>query len=258
MDGVIGVVFLAVIIGRLFSPIYPIIFEKPLYTHLYFSLQKLSSTERNVLQTEVDFYKKLSEKHKRYFEHRVAVFLQNHPIVSRGDLVITSAMKVLVASSSVALTFGLQRYTYRSFNLILIYPDIYYSTVTKQYHKGEFNPKNKVVVFSWKYFLEGFHAVDDNLNLGLHEFAHALHFEMKLKGNPNAKHFRKYFLKILLELKNPEKIKKLNSSSYFRNYAFENKYEFLAVLIETYFETPEKFKNDFPNFYQQVQKMLNQ
>src|SRR5690554_6149592 len=247
-----------VIIARLFSPFYPVIFEKPLYTHLYFSLRKLSDIERNVLQAEVDFYKKLSDKQKRYFEHRVAVFLKSHPIIPRENLVLTPAMKVLVASSSVALTFGLQRYIYRSFRVILLYPDIYYSTLTEQYHKGEFNPKNKVLVFTWKHFLESHQSADDNLNLGLHEFAHALHFEMKLKGNPNAHHFKKSFLKILLELRNPEKRQKLSTSPYFRKYAFENKYEFLAVLIETYFETPERFQADFPVFYQQIRKMLNQ
>jgi len=154
LESIIVVVFLIVIIARLFSFFYPAIFEKPIYTHLYFSLRKLSDIERNVLQTEVDFYKKLSDKQKRYFEHRVSVFLKNHPIIPREDLVLTPAMKVLIASSSVALTFGLQQYTYRSFNVILIYPDIYYSTITEQYHKGEFNPKNKVLVFSWKHFLE--------------------------------------------------------------------------------------------------------
>ena len=258
MEGIIGVVFLMVIIARLFSPFYPVIFEKPLYTHLYFSLRKLSDIERNVLQAEVDFYKKLSDKQKRYFEHRVAVFLKNHPIIPREDLVLTPAMKVLVASSSVALTFGLQRYTYKSFNVILIYPDIYYSTITEQYHKGEFNPKNKVLVFSWKHFLESSQSTDDNLNLGLHEFAHALHFEMKLKGNPNAHHFKKNFLKLLMELRKPDKREKLFASAYFRTYAFENKYEFLAVLVEHYFETPEIFQKEFPVFFEKIKKMLNQ
>jgi hypothetical protein len=34
----------------------------------------------------------------------------------------------------------------------------------------------KAIVFSWKDFLEGYEYHNDNLNLGLHEFAHAIHF----------------------------------------------------------------------------------
>lgn len=226
------------------------------YTH--FPLKKLSEREKFVLQSEVDYYKRLSDKKKKYFEHRVAVFLQTHPIIPREDIVVTPQVRVLIASSSVALTFGLKQYTYSSFQTILLYPDIYFSTLTEQYHKGEFNPKNKVLVFSWKHFVEGNLTSDDNINLGLHEFAHALHFEMKLNRHPNSHHFKKNFLQLLLEMKKPEKREKLLSSTYFREYAFENKYELLAVLIENYFETPDIFRREFPVFYEKVRKMLNQ
>lgn len=258
MGNIIGIIIVFIIVRRLFTPFFPVIFQKPLYTHFYFPLRKLSDRERSVLRSEVDYYKKLPDRQKQYFEHRVAVFLTNHPIIPREDLQVTPQMKVLIASSSVALTFGLRRYTYKSFRIILLYPDIYYSTITQQYHKGEFNPKNGVLVFSWEHFLQGNKTNDDNINLGLHEFAHALHFEMKLKGNPNSHHFKKNFLKILLEIRKPEKRQKLLSSSYFREYAFENKYEFLAVLVESYFETPEILKAEFPVFYKKVRKMLNQ
>ncbi len=254
METTIRIIFLLFLFWRLFT----IIYEKPVYTHFYFPLKKLSEREKFVLQSEVDYYKKLSERKKKYFEHRVAVFLKTHPIIPRENIEVTPQIRVLIASSSVALTFGLKQYTYNSFQAILLYPDIYFSTITEQYHKGEFNPKNKVLVFSWKHFLEGNLTSDDNINLGLHEFAHALHFEMKLGRHPNSHHFRKNFLKLLLEIRKPEKKKKLLNTSYFREYGFENKYEFLAVLVEHYFESPEAFQKEFPVFYKKVGKMLNQ
>lgn len=229
-----------------------------LFVYTHFPLKKLSEREKFVLQNEVDYYKKLSDKKKKYFEHRVAVFLQTHPIIPRENIEVTPQIRVLIASSSTALTFGLKQYTYTSFQAILLYPDIYFSTLTEQYHKGEFNPKNKVLVFSWKHFVEGQLASDDNINLGLHEFAHALHFEMKLGQHPNSHHFKKNFLNLLLEMKKTDKREKLLSSTYFREYAFENKYEFLAVLVEHYFETPDTFRTEFPVFYKKIRKMLNQ
>lgn len=228
------------------------------YKHFYFPLKKLSVFEKQILKKEVGYYQKLSDKNKGYFEHRVAKFLQTHPIITREGLELTPQMRVLIASSSVALTFGFKQYTYTSFKAILVYPDIYFSTITEQYHKGEFNPKSKVLVFSWKHFLEGHFTSDDNINLGLHEFTHALHFEMKLKKHPNSNHFKRNFLQLLLEIKKPEKREKLLQSTYFRAYAFENKYEFLAVLVEHYFETPDTFRREFPVFYEKVKRILNQ
>lgn len=227
-------------------------------THFYFPLQKLSPSEKMILENEVNYYKKLSAKHQKYFEHRVAKFLQRHPIIPREGMRITPQMRVLIASSSTSLTFGLKRYTYNSFNAVLVYPNIYYSTITEQYHKGEFNPKNKVLVFSWEHFLEGKKNPSDNVNLGLHEFAHALHFDMKSENHPNSHRFKKYFLRLLLELRNPHKREKILNTSYFREYAFENKYEFLAVLVEHYFETPDLFKEEFPLLFENLRKMLNQ
>jgi Mlc titration factor MtfA (ptsG expression regulator) len=226
--------------------------------HAHFPLKKLSEREKFILQSEVDYYKRLPEKKKKYFEHRVVVFLLKHPIIPRENIVVTPQMRVLIASASVALTFGFKRYTYTSFRSILVYPDIYFSTITEQYHKGEFNPKSQVLVFSWKHFLEGNSITNDNINLGLHEFAHALHFEMKMEQHPNSHYFKKYFLKLLLEIRKAEKREKLLNTTYFRQYAFENKYEFLAVLIENYFETPDVFQKEFPVFYQKIRRMLNQ
>jgi|SRR5690554_63886 len=249
----------ALYVGRsLLHSSFATVITHPKYTHFYFPLKKLAASEKRVLETEVDYYKRLSVKHKKYYEHRVAKFLQTHPIVPRESIELTPQMRVLIASSSVSLTFGLKRYTYRSFNTILLYPNTYYSTITKEYHKGEFNPKNKVLVFSWEHFLEGKKNPTDNINLGLHEFAHALHFDMKLKSHPNSIQFRKHFLKLLLELRNPAKREKILATGYFREYAFKNKYEFLAVLVEHYFETPEVFKQHFPVFFEKLRKMLNQ
>ena len=49
----------------------------------------------------------------------------------------------------------------------------------------------------------------------------------------------------------------LMASDYFRNYAYTNKYEFLAVLIENFIETPKDFKMNFPQLYSKVRQMLN-
>jgi len=36
-----------------------------------------------------------------------------------------------------------------------------------------------------------------------------------------------------------------------------NQYEFIAVIIENFIETPQEFKSQFPEVYSKVKQMLN-
>jgi hypothetical protein len=48
--------------------------------------------------------------------------------------------------------FGMRKYLITLFDKIIIYPSSYYSTVNEAHHKGEFNPRMKVIAFSWEDF----------------------------------------------------------------------------------------------------------
>ncbi|MNE98397.1 Protein MtfA [compost metagenome] len=49
----------------------------------------------------------------------------------------------------------------------------------------------------------------------------------------------------------------LISKEYFRAYAYENQFEFLAVVLEHFFESPEIFQKEFPELYERVRRMIN-
>lgn len=51
--------------------------------------------------------------------------------------------------------------------------------------------------------------------------------------------------------------KDLVSSEFIRTYAFTNDSELLAVIIETFIESPQAFETLFPNIYAKVKQMLN-
>jgi len=156
------------------------------------------------------------------------------------------------------LTFGFRKYLMKNLNKILIYPSTYYSNISKRYHKGEFNPKLKMIVLSWKNFLKGYEISNDNLNLGMHEMAHAIHINSLKSKDVSALVFKKAFLELTNYLQNNEDIRKLIiDTKYFRAYAFTNQYEFLSVLIETFFETPSDFRYKFPEIYKYLKQMLN-
>lgn len=267
--GVISVLLVCfvVIVGsiwlfKLVESIYiDYIARKPLFRHFYFKLNDLAPKQKQILENDFKFYKKLSKKEQGYFRHRLHEFLNKTTFVGKEDLVINDKHRVLVSATAVMLTFGYRDYKIGLVDKILIYPNSFYSKLDKNYHKGHFNPSYRAVILSWEDFLLGYKIEDDNLNLGIHEFIHALHLsylKTEFKNDVTAY----LFLSSLKELQtfvndNPEYKSKLIHSNYLRAYAFENNFEFIAVIVESFIETPQDFKAQFPELYSKVKQMLN-
>lgn len=241
---------------RVFENGYSSQYNRPLFRN-YFIFRKLSKSGLEILENDFIFYKKLSEKHKKQFQHRVATFISEKKFVGRDGLVVTESMKVLIAAVGCMLSFGRKNYKYALVEFILIYPKEFYSAINDDFHKGEFNPREKALVFSWNDFEDGFKITNDNLNLGIHEFMHAMQLEAIQSKDIDASRFSKQFQNILLQLTNAELKEKLDETRYFRAYAFTNQYEFMAVLAEYFIESPEEFKTHFPKLYSYTQKLLN-
>jgi hypothetical protein len=210
-----------------------------------------------ILALEFQFYQQLPENKKNFFEHRVARFIEKKKFIGKENFVITDQVKVLIAATSCMLTFGMRHYLYKRLDAIIVYPSIYLSTVSNQYHKGEFNPRMKVIAFSWEDFMEGFQISNNNLNLGIHEFGHALHFYGLRSEDISALLFATMFEKLTQQVNHKPNQQRLIESDYFRVYAYTNQFEFLAVILEHYFETPIQFKTEFPELFQNVSIMLN-
>ena len=217
----------------------------------------LSRKQKSILANKFDFYTKLGSKEKRRFEHRVKVFLNETQIIGRDQFKITTEVEVLIAAVAILVTFGRKRYKYDLVDTILVYPDEFYSTINETYHKGEFNPMRRLIVFSWKDFEQGYQITDDNLNLGIHEFVHALQMGAKQSYDIDSLRLERVFQRILKRLMDSEVRRKLDEVHFFRLYAFTNQYEFLAVLVEYFFESPEDFKAQFPILYQETKTLLN-
>jgi Mlc titration factor MtfA (ptsG expression regulator) len=241
-----------------FQLFYYKFFNKIFFLHFYIIKKSLPQNEIIFLNNNVRFYRDLSVKEKRYFDHRVSSFLNNIQFFNRENIPITREMKLLVAATLTTLTFGFRKYKFNILNKIIIYPEQYRSSNSGNIHKGEFNPKLKTLVFSWNNFLLGFDCLKDNINLGIHEFSHVLHANSLLKKDINSIVFKKEYKALLNLIKNNEKLKsKIITSSYFRTYAFNNQYELLAVLFEHFIETPNELKANFPEIYKMIKKMLN-
>ena len=244
-------------IFRLIDIMYLKLTKRPMYIHFYIRKKRLSNDDKAILQNKFFFYRKLKPKNKIYFEHRVVNFIENKEFVGRDGLFVDDEKRLLIAATAVMLTFGMRDYLIRILKRVIVYPDIFYSNINKDYHKGEFNPMLGALVLSWKDFEKGFMIEDDNLNLGIHEFTHAIHLDSLKKSNLWALIFSKGLDELLFVLDDAEIKDRMVSSDYFRAYAYTNKFEFLAVVVENFIESPEQFKVSFPEIYYQLRDMFN-
>jgi Mlc titration factor MtfA (ptsG expression regulator) len=213
---------------------------------------------RDILAKYFPYYQKLSPRNKARFELKVTNFIYGKRFIPRNVDEVTIEAKVLIAASAVQLTFGLPNVYLRHFNKILVYPDNYYSSITRRYHKGEVNPRFGIIVLSWQAFIDGYINQHDSINLGLHEMAHALRLEDMIRSEE----FRIFDEKYLDEFDTwAEKICEdagHGAPMFFRPYACTNKHEFFSVAIENFFERPRDFKQHLPQLYDVLAKLLRQ
>jgi MtfA peptidase len=252
------IVFLgfAFFLFRVFENWYSDRYDRPFYRHLWV-FRKLKPAQLVILESEFEFYSLLTGKEKLQFQHRVARFISDKKFVSRGPLEVTDRIKLLIASVGCMVAFGRKNYEYNLIEYILIYPEEFYSNLNNSYHKGEFNPRERALVLSWKDFEYGYQITNDKSNLGIHEFMHAIQLESKNSLDIDSNRFSKQFQKILKQLTQEEVRAKLDETKFFRDYAFSNQYEFMAVLAEYFFEAPMELKKEFPDIYDATKKLLN-
>ena len=242
---------------KMFEMAYVIKKRKPLYIHFYLYRKKLTSNQSKILKT-FSFYSRLTQKEQLFFEHRVVNFMKDKTFIGREGLSILDEHKVLISATAVMLTFGFRDYFIGLIDKIFVYPQVFYSTINQDHHKGEFNPKLKALVLSWEDFLKGYNIGDDNLNLGIHEFAHAIHLNSIKERDVSSTIFKDSFKELTNLLSKDEVLRQnLIKSKYFREYAYTNQFEFVAVLIEYFIESPEEFTSHFPRIYDKVRQMLN-
>lgn len=215
------------------------------------SFKRLSKKQKETLK-KYPFYTRLNRKDQRQFEHRVVCFIADKTFKHRHNKPVTQEQKVLIASVACRLTFGRRSYLFPMLDTILLFDEAFTSPTNNNKHKGEYNPRAKVLALSWEDFKKGMDIVNDNLHLGIHEFTHVMHFESERSTDIDAIRYLKYHKNILRELMKPETRAKVDNTRFFRDYAFTNQYEFMAVLTEYYFESNALFKKKFPLMYQHM------
>jgi MtfA peptidase len=163
---------------------------------------------------------------------------------------------ILVSSSAIQVTFGLKNYQLSYFKDIYILADAYQMDNDNELYIGHVAPDG--IYLSWKHFLYGYAYKSDNINVAVHEMAHALLYNNFFAQYGMDPHFRLNYEKfsnstgpILADVI-------ARRRSYLRSYAFSNMHEFWAVSVEAFFENPDGLRRNMPDLYDALSKVLNQ
>ena len=219
-------------------------------------LKQLTPAYRKELEEHFPYFQKLDPQNRRVFAARVQAFIHSKEFIPRGYTHVNDRMKALIAAAAVQLTFGFRHLNFSHFRRILVYPDNYYSQITRRYHQGEVNKKG-IIVLSWRNFVRGYADENDGRNLGLHEMAHALRLENAI-ANEEFDFIDPAVLRQFDELAMQEMERIHSGENFIRLYAATNLQEFFAVAVENFFERPHAFFDYNPELYKCMVRKLKQ
>ncbi len=223
------------------------------YTYLNQCVPSLTPEEENVLKQKFAYYNSLSHDKQLIFGYRIKRFLEDKSFIGMEELEVVEEMQLLIAATAVKLTFGLRYYTYNCFHTFRIYPSQFYSRLVNSYMYGGASISG-VMSLAWDNFLHGFETTVDNINLGFHEFAHALIISQQ--NDITIPSFKLYTADYDFEVEYAKGV--MANDDFFREYAFTNDMEFFAVAVEHFFENPVTLREKLPNLYLCLAKMLLQ
>lgn len=224
-------------------------------------LQKIIVSESELIRyneilKKFEYFNRLSTKGKDRFLMRMVSFMNTKEFIGMEGLVVTEKIKVMISASATQLMFGLDEYRLWHFDKIKIYPKEFYHRMMDARLKGG-TSRNGTIMLSWKDFEQGYAVPDDKINLGLHEFAHALKID-GIEGLNADDNFEEYIHKWMRNSEYEFENLKSGKDKYLRKYGAANMHEFFSVSVEHFFEDPLGFSKNLPMLYHQMTILLNQ
>lgn len=209
----------------------------------------------HILENWSPWYKQLDLKARAKILNRIYNRIKYTQFITSDGGTPSPEQILKISSSLEQLCYGLDIVERPLVEKVSIHPTIYYSRLLKADVKG-LTLGNKLVTFSWEDFEDGFKIHDDNINLAIHEWGHLLYIEAYKRKNLSLNIYNK----IINCLKMAENVKRVFRPELgeFRAYGKTNLAEFFSVSLEYFFENPQKFKNEYPAYFESICRLLNQ
>lgn len=227
--------------------------------------KEFPSIYRDLLVEHVEFYRDLSAVDKRYFEQRILYFL-SYKQITPVDCEIDDKIRIFIAASAIMPIFSFPDFFYRNIREILVYPDSFdrdYNFSTQEDRKriagmvGN-GVMSRMMILSKKDLLRAFDDRIDADNLAIHEFVHLIDMADGLvDGLPKVLMDQQSLIPWVSEIHREMHRIKRNQSDI-DAYSLTNDAEFLAVVSEYFFDTPDKFKERHPGLYDMLAKIFKQ
>jgi len=213
---------------------------------------------RALLIQHVAFYNRLTPPQRTKFENRVHTFLLNVQIVG-VDTEVAHLDRILIASGAIIPIFGFEAWHYSNLEVVEVYPDKFLIPNTQQYANGlvGWGKMEGKVMLSRKALVHGFYDNNDQKNVAIHEFVHVLDMQDGKIDGKLGKIMKEIDINPWLQIIQNKMNAIHTGNSSIRDYGKTSNAEFLAVVSEFFFESPEKMKTEHPELYQFLDRFYN-
>ena len=239
----------------------------------------LSPEWRRIAETQCAFYHRLPVADRAELAGHVQVFLAEKKFEGCGGLVITEAMRVVIAAHACLLLLHRQTDYYPQLRTILVYPGSYVVPVTRhvgggiweegwQSRSGE-SWQTGAIVLAWEEVSrEARNSQPDNVVL--HEFAHQLDYEDggTADGIPALGHGESFALRqeryaawtrvMRAEYEQLRARLSAGEPTFLRAYGATNPPEFFAVATESFFGDAAEMQRQHPALYAELKWFYRQ
>jgi len=215
----------------------------------------IESDYSSIISLYISYFNELPDEGKKRFLERTIHFrsIKHFSYIGMDE---RREIPILISAAAVQITFGFEKYELPFFKNIYVTPDAYQRTGEKEIFVGHVSPEG--IFISWKYFLQGYTDSTDNVNVALHEMAHAVEHENFINDTDVDSSFRAEFTKFSSVSGPLFASAVVNRRSYLRDYAFSSMQELWAVSVEAFFEDPSGLKRSLPQLYGTLCDILNQ
>ena len=213
---------------------------------------------RRILEDKIGFYQRLSRSEKLHFETKTHIFLLNVHIVG-VNTEINDVDRILVAASAIIPIFGFPNWHYMNLKEVEIYPTKFPIPESNKMAKGltGWGAMEGKMMLSKKALHEGYYDENDQINVAIHEFIHMLDKQDGTVDGVLDKVMKEIDVLPWLHLIHQKMEEIERGDSTIRDYGKTNKKEFLAVVGEFFFESPDKMKVEHPALYSALDSIFN-
>jgi len=249
--------------GVLLGPVVYWWLRRRCLRRLHVMAQPFPRVWETILRSRVAYFNALSDEQRDRFRQLVKIFLDETRITGiQTD--VDETTRVLVAASAIIPVFHFENWEYSTLGEVLIYP----GSFDHRYRTDGDSPRNTlgmvgvghlrgVMILSKPALLTGFNITTDKNNVGIHEFAHLVDgADGAIDGIPPG--VPPEVARAWIEWVGEELIEPPKKRSHIRPYAYTNKAEYFAVLVEYFFEAPDTLERKNPELYRMLAKMFRQ